>query len=129
MSDSLVVKDSTKLKHTRIQRVVAKQSKDGSKGYLMDSIQVSECCYGQYREIAQKYDEKYRNYGVKELENEHWSKLNEQSNSWEAYLPRYAVDNNFSVLSPNSSIWNLNNFTGDDSDIHQVNIFKQLLRF
>lgn len=123
MKAPIAVEDSLKLDHVLIQQVLEKQLADGSIGYMLDTKKIPEITFGEYRTMAEKYDQKYKNFDVSQLEDEFWKKMNEQKRDWEAYVPRYSVDNNFSLFNPDTQIWNFSKFTGQESEIHDVNIY------
>lgn len=117
------VENSLKLEHVNIQQVFAKQLADGSIGYMLDVKTIPNITFGEYRRMIEKYEDKYKNFDINQIEDEFWNKLKEQTDDWEAYLPRYAIDNSFSLFDPDIQIWNLSKFTGHESEIHAVNIF------
>lgn len=123
MQEPIAMDDSLVLAHIKIQHVLAKHLEDGSIGYLLESKTFPEYTLREYRAMAEKYGQNYEDFDVQQMEDEYWNKLKQQTHSWESYIPRYAIDNSFSVFCPDTKIWHLANFTGEESEIHQVNVY------
>lgn len=123
MQDPIAIDDSLVLDYVNIQQVLAKQLEDGSVGYMLEHKTFPEYTLREYRAMAEKYGQKYKDFDVQQMEDEYWIKLKQQSQSWEPYIPRYSIDNSYSVFCPDTKIWHLANFTGEESEIHQVNFY------
>lgn len=122
MENPISIRESLKLKNVQIQKVAAKQLPNGSIGYMLNTSTTSDVTFNEYREMAQKYGQQYDTFGMTHMEDKFWEMLNKQTKDWEAYLPRYSIDNSFSLFAPSTQFWNLAKFTGQESEIHRVNI-------
>lgn len=123
MQDPIDIDDSIVLHYVNNQQVVAKQLEDGSVGYMLEPTTSPAYTLKEYRTMAEMYGENFKDFDVQQMEDEYWNKLEQQSKSWESYTPRYSIDNMYSVFRQDTKIWHLANFTGKESEIHQVNVY------
>lgn len=120
--DPISIRNEFELENVTMQHVSARRLTDGSTGYLMDTKTIDNMSLNDYRTISEQYQTRYTTFDIDKMENEYWKKLENQSLDWEAYLPRYAIDNRLSLFHPNAQIWNFSKFTGRESEIHEVSI-------